>query len=150
MTAMVAESRAWVVDASVAFAWFVAVPGSEQAALLLEYPAKPLLLAPDLVLVELLNAAWKSLRLGAITTAQFDWLAHRAAEPFSALFPAQALLGRARHWCSLLDHPAYDCLYIALAEQQNATLITADQRLLRKLQEPHPHLPASLDLAQLK
>jgi hypothetical protein len=57
------------------------------------------------------------------------WLAHRASEPFSALFPAQALL--------------------ALAEQQNATLITADQRLLRKLQEPHPGLPASLDLAQL-
>jgi predicted nucleic acid-binding protein len=146
---MAAEPRAWVVDASVAFAWFVAVPGSEHAALLLDHPANQLLLAPDLVLVELLNAAWKSLRLGAITAAQFDWLAHRASEPFSALFPAQALLARARHWCSLLDHPAYDCLYIALAEQQIATLITADQRLLRKLQEPHPGLPASLDLAQL-
>jgi hypothetical protein len=97
---MAAEPRAWVVDASVAFAWFVAVPGSEQAALLLA------------------------------AAAQFDWLAHRASEPFSALFPAQALLAR--------------------AEQQNATLITADQRLLRKLQEPHPGLPASLDLAQLR
>lgn len=146
---MAADPRAWVVDASVAFAWFVDVPGSEQAALLLD-GTNPLLLAPDLVLVELLNAAWKSLRLGAITSAQFDWLAHRAGEPFSALFPAQALLARARHWCSLLDHPAYDCLYIALAEQQNATLITADQRLFRKLQEHHPGLPASLDLAQLK
>jgi len=60
----------------------------------------------------------KSLRLGAITAAQFDWLAHRASEPFSGLFPAQALLAR--------------------AVQQNATLITAGQRLLRKLQEPHP------------
>ena len=103
----------------------------------------------QLVLVQLLNAAWKSLRLGAITAAQFDWLAHRGGEPFTALFPSQVLLARARHWCSLLDHPAYDCLTIALAEQQNATLITADQRLLRKLQEPHPGLPSSLDLARL-
>lgn len=145
---MAAETSAWVVDASVAFGWFAAVPGSEQAALLLKSGGRQLLLAPDLVLVELLNAGWKSLRLGAITAEQFDWLAHRAGEPFSALFPSQGLLSRAHHWCTLLDHPAYDCLYIALAEQQNATLITADQRLLRKLQEPHPGLPACLDLAQ--
>ncbi len=83
-----------------------------------------------------------------LTAGQFDWLAHRASEPFRDLFPTPALLARARHWCSLLDHPAYDCLYIALAEQQNATLITAEQRLLRKLQEPHAGLPASLDAAR--
>ncbi len=42
-----------------------------------------------------------------------------------------------------------DCLYVALAEQERATLITADQRLLRKLQQPLPGLPAALDLACL-
>lgn len=140
---------AWVVDASVAFAWFAAVPGSEQAALLLDSRSTRPLLAPDLILVELLNAGWKSLRLGAITGEQLDWLAHRASEPFSRLFASETLLSRARHWCTELDHPAYDCLYIALAEQQNATLITADQRLLRKLQESHPNLPASMNLAHL-
>lgn len=31
-----AESRPWVVDASVAFAWFAEVPGSERAVALLE------------------------------------------------------------------------------------------------------------------
>jgi predicted nucleic acid-binding protein len=106
-------------------------------------------LAPDLVLVELLNTAWKSLRMGAITSEQFQVLAHRAAEPFSRLFPFTALLARAGHWCRELDHPAYDCLYVALAEQERATLITADQRLLRKLAEPRPELPAAMDLAGL-
>ena len=125
---MAAEPRAWVVDASVAFAWFVAVPGSEQAALLLADPAEALLLAPDLVLVELLNAAWKSLRLGAITAAQFDWLAHRASQPFSALFPSQGLLARARHWCSLLDHPAYDCLYKTARLTYSATIVATPAR----------------------
>ena len=110
---MVAESGPWVVDASVAFAWFVAVPGSEQAARLLDAGPATLRLAPDLVLVELLNAGWKSLRLGAITSEQFQVLANRAAE------------------------------------QERATLITSDQRLLRKHQQPLSGLPAALDLACL-
>jgi len=146
---MAAEARAWVVDASVAFAWFAAVPNAEQAARLLDAEPGTLLLAPDLVLVELLNAAWKSLRLGAITSEQFQMLASRASEPFSRLVPSSALLARAAHWCRELDHPAYDCLDVALAEQEGATLITADQRLLRKLQEPRPGLPAVVDLASL-
>jgi predicted nucleic acid-binding protein len=144
---MAAEARAWVVDASVAFAWFAAVPNAEQAARLLEAGPGTLLLAPDLVLVEMLNAAWKSLRLGAITTDQFQMLASRASEPFSRLFPSPALVARAAHWCRELDHPAYDCLYVALAERERATLITADQRLLRKLDQSRAGLPAAIDLA---
>jgi len=146
---MAAEARAWVVDASVAFAWFAAVPNAEQAARLLDAEPGTLLLAPDLVLVELLNAAWKSLRLGAITSEQFQMLASRASEPFSRLVPSSALLARAAHWCRELDHPAYDCLDVALADQERASLITADQRLLRKLQEPRAGQPAVIDLASL-
>lgn len=147
---MAAESGLWVVDASVAFGWFVAVPGSEQAARLLDGGPSTLLLAPDLVLVELLNAGWKSRRLGAITSEQFQVLSARAAEPFSRLFPSSALLARAAYWCQELDHPAYDCLDVALAEQERATLITADQRLLRKLETPRPGLPAVMDLSKLE
>jgi predicted nucleic acid-binding protein len=146
---MAAEPTTWVVDASVAFAWFAAVPGSAQAAWLLEPGSAAALLAPDLVLVELLNAGWKSLRLGAITAEQFQILAHRAAEPFSHLAPSTALLARAGHWCLELDHPADHCLYVALAERERATLISADQRLLRKLQTSKPGLPAAMDLARL-
>ena len=146
---MAAEPTTWVVDASVAFAWFAAVPGFEQAAWLLEPASAAVLLAPDLVLVELVNAGWKSLRLGAITAEQFQMLAHLGADPFSHLVPSTALLARAAHWCLELDHPPYDCLYMALAERERATLITADQRLLRKLHLPVPGLPAAMDLAQL-
>lgn len=112
---MAAEPGTWVVDASVAFGWFAAVPGSEQAALLLDAEHAMQLLAPDLVLVELLNTGWKSLRMGAITSEQFQVLSHRAAEPFHRLVPATALLARAGHWCRELDHPAYNCLYVAPA-----------------------------------
>lgn len=103
---MATEPGTWVVDASVAFGWFAAVPGSDQAVRLLDGGPTTVRLAPDLVLVELLKAAWKSLRLGAITAEQFQVLAHRAAEPFSRLIPSSALLSRAAHWYLELEHPA--------------------------------------------
>ena len=39
----------------------------------------------------------------------------------------------AQRWSQRLDHPADDCLDLALAEARNARLITQDQRLLRRL-----------------
>ena len=129
---------------------FPTVPNAEQAAGLLDAGPGTLMLAPDLVLVDLLNAALKSLRLGAITCEQFQMLASRASEPFSRLFPSSALLARAAHWCRELDHPACDRLDVALAERERATLITADQGLLGKLQGPLAGRPAVIDLANLR
>ena len=128
-----AETSTWVVDASVAFGWFVSVPGSDQAVRLLEQDPAPSLIAPDLVLVELLNAGWKAERMGAITAEQFQAIADLAPDLFAALVPAAELLPLAHSWCRRLDHPAYDCLYLGLAQAKGCTLITADQRLLRKL-----------------
>jgi predicted nucleic acid-binding protein len=34
---------------------------------------------------------------------------------------------------SLLDHPAYDCFYLALAEQRGSIVVSADRRLLQRL-----------------
>ena len=33
----------------------------------------------------------------------------------------------------ILDNPAYDCVYLAQAEPEDAIFITADERLLRKV-----------------
>ena len=50
-----------------------------------------------------------------------------------SLVSAAALLEVAQRWSHRLDHPAYDCLYLALAEDRNGRLITQDQRLLSRL-----------------
>ncbi len=94
----VSESALWVVDASVAFGWFVEVPASAQAVRLLDKAPPAQLLAPDLVLVELLNAGWKAWRLGAITEEQFEDIAALAPGLFSELVPAATLLAAARRW----------------------------------------------------
>ena len=101
-----AEPRRWVVDASVAFGWFAAVAGSEKSVSLLEAVPPAVLIAPDLVLVELLNAGWKARRMGAITEAQFEAIAELAPSLFSELVPAATLLSAAQRWCRSLDHPA--------------------------------------------
>lgn len=129
-----AEPRAWVVDASVAFGWFAEVAESERAVALLDAQPAVALIAPDLVLVELLNAGWKAQRQGAISEEQFLAIGELAPTLFSELVPSAVLLARAQCWCQLLDHPAYDCLYLALAELRSAVLLTKDQRLLRKVQ----------------
>lgn len=86
------------------------------------------LLDPDLVLVELLNAGWKAQRQGATTVDQFLAMDELAPGLFRELVPAAALLLRAQIWCRALDHPAYDCLDLALAQIRSAVWLTQDQR----------------------
>jgi predicted nucleic acid-binding protein len=52
---------------------------------------------------------------------------------FSALIGAARLSARAFTLARELDHPVSDCLYLALAEVEDARLVTADQRLLTRL-----------------
>ena len=137
------EPRPYVVDASVAFAWFAEMGHTEQAVALLDAQHAVPLLAPDLVLVELLNAGWKAHRQGAISVDQFLAIGELAPGLFSELVPAAALLTRAQIWCAALDHSAHDCLCLVLAEMRSTVLLTQDQCLLRKVES----LPQSAGLA---
>lgn len=47
--------------------------------------------------------------------------------------PTVGLLNSALDVALTLEHPVYDCLYLALAEQHEAHLVTADTRLLNRL-----------------
>ncbi len=49
---------------------------------------------------------------------------------FSEFFPTAAFVGEALRMALTLQHPVYDCLYLACAEANDGTLITADRRLI--------------------
>ena len=51
------------------------------------------------------------------------------------ILPTRDLVGSATQLAIELDHPAYDCLYLAVAESRDFTFVTADERLIRKLME---------------
>jgi len=132
-----------VVDASVALKWFIQEDGSAEASALLTGPHT--LIAPDLIIAEVANAGWKAVRSGGMTLDQHDQVAIRLPLAFDSLIPVTALAPRAVAISRALDHPVYDCFYMALAEDRQAVLVTADRRLLRRIQGTQ-WAPLAMDL----
>jgi len=121
-----------VVDASVAFKWFVPdEPHSVEAAALLR--SEDLLLAPEILVAEVCNIAWRSARVGRIEPEQATRIAAVLPGLFSSLIGSGLLAQRAVEIARELDHPVYDCLCLSLAEVRQTTLVTADRRFLARL-----------------
>jgi predicted nucleic acid-binding protein len=121
-----------VVDASVALKWFLADEQSGAEALRLVQHGEALV-APDLLVAETCNAGWRLLRSGRIARAQFDSIPIKLPRYFAELVALAALAPRAGDIAVQLDHPVYDCFYLALAEARQLPLVTADARLLARL-----------------
>jgi predicted nucleic acid-binding protein len=120
-----------VVDASVALKWVLDEPGDREARAIIETSES--LIAPELVVAEIVNAAWKRLMAGEITSRQAGVIAAEVPRIFAELLGIDALRMRALEIAIELRHPAYDCFYLALAEARGIKLITADRRLVGKL-----------------
>jgi predicted nucleic acid-binding protein len=120
-----------VIDASVAVKWVVQEPGTPEALAL----RKARLAAPDLIIPECANILWKKHRLGQLTSAEASAAAQLLERADMELVAMGAQLHRATELAIELDHPAYDCFYIALALDKGCAFATADQRLLRKAQQ---------------
>lgn len=121
----------WVVDASVAMAWYVELPYSPAASPLLE--GGDLLIAPELVLTECANAAWKMARGGHIQWDHARFLVRSLSQTFDELYSLAPLMERAVDLARELDHPVYDMVYVGLAEESGFSLATADKALYRKV-----------------
>jgi len=117
-----------VLDTSVALKWYVAESDSAAAETLLALE----LAAPDFILVELANALWKKVRRGEIEPAQTQGAHVHLAESVK-LVPSASLAGEALSLAMALPHPVYDCLFLALARDLDVPLVTADERLCRRV-----------------
>ena len=115
------------VDASIAAKWYVSENHSEDARLLLSHRLERH--APDFVLVELANIFWKKARLREIGDPQPYFQELARLRDAVVLTPSSDLIERAAQIAARIDHPVYDCLYIACAEATGSTLVTADCRL---------------------
>jgi len=128
----------YVVDASVVVKWLVGEEHSDRAADLLNRGST--LVAPTLVFAEAANALWAMRRRGDITPDDLaDAVAALRAAPVSAPISMLQLSASATRLAADLDHPVYDCFYLALAIQTQYPLVTADGRFHRKVSN-HPYL----------
>ncbi len=118
-----------VVDASAAVKWVVQESGRPDA---LRYAAGERLVAPDFVLAEVANILWKKLRLGQLNSEQAERGLAFVSHAYERLLATEVLIGRSLKLAEQLDHPVYDCLYLACAEAEDAGLLTADRRLSEK------------------
>ncbi len=116
-----------IVDASVAARWFVPALAWPSATGLLR-PGYTFL-APELILAETANAFWKSSRAGYITPSEMQRAMTQLPAFFERLTPLLELADEAAAMSLILNHPVYDCFYLALARREGAPLVTADKRL---------------------
>lgn len=114
-----------IVDTSVALKWAVAEEGSDRASTFLGGD----LVAPELLLSELGNALWKKVRQGEIGALQAT-AAFAEIEAWLPIVSTIPVSGRGLEIALALDHPVYDCLYLALAEATGWKILTADRRLI--------------------
>ncbi len=90
------------------------------------------LIAPDLVIAEIANAAWKFVIFDRMTAESARSAVREVVKAFEELVPASVLKDRALAIAIELHHSAYDCFYLALAERSTSLLVTADERLIRR------------------
>jgi predicted nucleic acid-binding protein len=118
----------FVVDASVAVKWILPESGSSAAAALREQGGD--LTAPSLIAVEVGNALWKAVRRGSATRSEALEGFEAALISLQSLIPIEELRIRALTFAIELRLPIYDCFYFALAERENALLVTADEAMI--------------------
>lgn len=119
-----------VIDASIAVKWVIEETGTE-AALSLRRRAK--LIAPELLVAECANILWKKVRRKELSRDEAHLAARLLQSADLELLPTRSLLEAAVLIAIELDHPAYDCVYVALAAANDCRFVSADERLLRKV-----------------
>ena len=124
--------NAFVVDASVAIKWVVEETGTADALKLLRSGD---LMAPELIVAECANILWKKARRNEMSAQQASLAADLLEHADIEILPTRNLLSAATALAIELDHPAYDCCYLALALDRKARFVTADERFIRKLRQ---------------
>jgi predicted nucleic acid-binding protein len=119
-----------VIDASIAVKWVVEEDGTSDA-LALRRGAK--LVAPELLVAESANILWKKVQRDELSRGEAFLAARLIQAAEVEFFPTHHLLEAAARIAIELNHPAYDCLYLAFAVERDCRFVTADERFVRRV-----------------
>lgn len=117
-----------VVDASVAVKWVCEEPGSDRASALL---SEETLVAPGIWIVEAGNALWRRHRLGELTQREILTRLDALRDAPVRALEDHRLVESGLRLANDLDHPIYDCLYLAAAIDLDTHVVSADRRFER-------------------
>jgi predicted nucleic acid-binding protein len=120
-----------VVDASVVIKWF-AIEDLRPEARRLE-PLIDQLIAPDFLLIEVANIAWKKARQGMLQPDEAVRIPSYLRRSGLRLLPSEPLVDAALTLAQEFDHSVYDCLYVAAMDLLGCPFLTWDKPLHAKL-----------------
>ena len=129
------SEQRYVVDANVAIKLLLPDILTQKADVLFalrEADPPVVFLVPDLFYVECANVLWKYVRLRNHPAALAKTICADVCALDVQAAPTFGLVGRAMDIGVAQGITVYDACYVALAERENATLVTADERLVRK------------------
>jgi predicted nucleic acid-binding protein len=135
----------YVLDSSVAVKWALPEPGTPEALALRDAARNQIheLIAPDVFASEVAHTLTKAERrkiipVGEALTHVMDIL--QAGPTLQSFLP---LLPRAIEISSASRIAITDCLFVALAEQENCMYVTADAKLVKNLPAGYPIISLS-------
>jgi predicted nucleic acid-binding protein len=136
----------YVLDSSVALKWVLPERDSDKALRLRDRyrVGSDQFIAPDFFPVECGHGLFRAERRGILASGQPSRLLTSILVDRPQLYGVGHLLARAAGICSHIRKGFYDCVYMALAEQEGVQLITADEKLVRDAQGHYPYI---VDLA---
>ena len=121
----------YILDASVGFKTLVTEPNSDKAEKLIEDYRQGIheLICPDIAPIEVGHALTRAERQGRVSPADGFTLWSKFMADCPLVHPSLPLSARAYVLSSLHRIGIYDCIYVALSEEENCAIVTDDHRL---------------------
>ncbi len=91
-----------------------------------------LVLAPDLIVAEIVNAIWKYHHFHELSTPDCDRAVEKSLALIDEIVPSLQLYREAFLLARSTRKPAYDMFYLALARQRSARLLSADAAMRKE------------------
>jgi predicted nucleic acid-binding protein len=138
----------YVLDSNVALKWVLPESDSAKAIQIRDGYLNGVheLLAPDIFVAEIGHSLTRLERRGLISSIDG---AQKFSDVLAALPQIDASLAvstRAYEISSQARHGLYECVYVSLAEREGCELLTADTRLITKLQGLFPFIRSLMSL----
>lgn len=119
-----------VLDASAAIE--IAMDRGKSVQLGREIENAELVLAPDLIVAEVVNAAWKYHQFENLSVSDSSQMIERALALVDQIVPSLKLYIDAFVLARTTRKPVYDMLYLALARREAAAFLTLDSALKKE------------------
>lgn len=121
-----------VIDSSIALQWVLPEPGAEEA---YRYARANDVISADVLLVEAANVLAKKVRAHTMSGDEAVRGLELITSGVRRLVSVQVLVTRALELSIKLGHPAYDCVFLACAEQEGGVLATRDAAFIKRATE---------------